>query len=63
MEQIHYTVSPPEGEPWETTDFDIAKTAFQKGCLVVQFKEYLSYSEFSTVRLVVSTQMTSTERM
>ncbi len=63
MEKIHYAVTPRDGEPWETTDFDVARTAFQKGCLVVEYKEYLTYSEFSSVRLIVSTQLTSTEKL
>ncbi len=63
MERVHYVVTPPEGKAWETTDFDIAKTSFEKGCLVVEFKEYLTYSEFSSVRLTISTQLTSSERI
>lgn len=62
MERIHYAVTPPDGEQWETTDFDIARTAFEKGCQVVEFKEYLTYTEFSSVRLVISTQLTSIEK-
>lgn len=55
MEKTYYAVSPSDGEQWETKDFDIARTAFEKGCQVVEFKEYTTYSEFSAVRLIVST--------
>jgi hypothetical protein len=59
MEKIHYVVTETDDRTWETLDADIARLAFEKGSLVVEMKEYTTYSEYTMVRLVVSTQLTS----
>ena len=61
MEKIHYIVTEQDDRTWETTDADIARLAFEKGSSVVEYKEYLTYSEHTVVRLTVSTELTSTE--
>ncbi len=61
MERIHYVVTGPDDKDWETTDPDIARLAFEKGNRVVEYKEYSTYSEHTVVRVLVSTQLTSTE--
>lgn len=62
MEKIHYEITPPDDEQWKTSDRDIAVTAFEKGCHVVEFKEYTTYQEHTVVRLSIATEWTTTEK-
>ena len=61
MEKIHYIVTEPDEKTWETTDADIARLAFKKGSLVAEYKEYSTYSEYTVVRVIVTTQLTTAE--
>lgn len=61
MEKIQYEITPPDGDQWKTNDLDIAKAAFGKGCLVVENREYTTYSEYTVVRVIVTTQLTTIE--
>lgn len=62
MEKIHFEITPSDGDQWKTTDRDIAKAAFGKGCHVVEFKEYTTYQEHTVVRLSLATEWTTTEK-
>jgi len=61
MEKIHYVVAEPDDRIWETTDADIARLAFKKGSIVAEYKEYITYSEYTVVRVIVTTQLTTSD--
>ncbi len=59
MEKIEYEITPPDGKTWMTDDADIARTAIAKGFQVVEHREYATYSEYTVVRVQVTTQLTT----
>jgi hypothetical protein len=57
LEKIIYLITKIDGKEQETPDFDLAKKALEKGCIVVEHKEMISYHYRTVVRVYISTEL------